>query len=62
MKKSMRCHFAAMTICSAGLAWRAPPAAQAEETLALENGRPGLNFDRKTGALVAIHNRLAGRT
>ena len=35
--------------------------ARAEEPLRLENTCLGLSFDRKTGALMAIHNRLYGR-
>ena len=34
----------------------------AQEPPRLENGKIGLSFDQKTGALVAIENKLAGET
>jgi hypothetical protein len=34
----------------------------AQESLRLENGRIGLSFDRKTGTLTAIDNKLAAET
>ena len=36
--------------------------AEAQGTLLLENGRLGLSFDRDTGTLVAIQNKLTGET
>jgi hypothetical protein len=35
---------------------------EAQEPLRLENGRMGLSFDRKTGTLTAIENKLTGET
>ena len=56
----MRSHIAVLTFCLAGLAGSVPVPAQ--ETLVLENGRLGLSFDRTTGFLVAIQNKLCGET
>jgi hypothetical protein len=42
-------------VLASGNAW-------AEEALRLENGRIGLSFDRKTGTLQAIDNKLTGET
>jgi hypothetical protein len=53
-------HLLALIVC-----WCALPAsgyAQSQEPLRLENGRIGLSFDRKTGTLAAIENKLAGET
>ncbi|MFH1267948.1 MAG: hypothetical protein ABIK89_19695, partial [Planctomycetota bacterium] len=58
----MRSLFTTIAVCLACLAWWAPAAAQGQDTLTLENGRLGLTFDRKTGTLTAIHNKLAGET
>lgn len=35
---------------------------QEQETLTLENGRVGLSFNRSTGTLIAIQNKLVGET
>ena len=58
----MRSLFTTIAVCLACLAAWAPAAARAQETLTLENGCLGLTFDRKTGTLSAVHNKLAGET
>jgi hypothetical protein len=58
----VRCFFPTIAVCLACLAGWASAAAQAQDTLALENGRLGLSFDQRTGTLTAIHNKLAGET
>jgi hypothetical protein len=40
----------------------APGSVGAQEPLRLENGRIGLSFDRKTGVLAAIDNKLTAET
>jgi hypothetical protein len=44
------------------LAFWTSVSAHAQETLTLENGRLGLKFDRSTGSLIAIENKVAGET
>jgi hypothetical protein len=58
----MKSLFPTIAACLACLAGWASAAAQAQETLTLENGRLGLSVDRKTGSLVAVHNKLTGET
>ncbi|MGO8744816.1 MAG: hypothetical protein ACLQNE_02395 [Thermoguttaceae bacterium] len=58
----MKPPFAVMTMCLACLTWWATAPAQGQDMLTLENGRLGLSFDRTTGTLVAIRNKLAGET
>lgn len=58
----MRKWHAAMTVALVCLACWTSSQARRQEPLALENGRLRLSFDRKTGTLVAIHNKLAGET
>ncbi|MCU0873484.1 MAG: hypothetical protein MUE50_14175 [Pirellulaceae bacterium] len=58
----MKSLFPTITFCLACLAGWASAAAQAQDTLTLENGRLGLNFDQRTGTLTAIHNKLTGET
>jgi hypothetical protein len=44
------------------LAFSASVSAHGQEILTLENGRVGLRFDRSTGTLIAIQNKVAGET
>ena len=58
----MRNFFATMTICLACAAGWASATARGQETLTLENGCLGLSFDRSTGSLIAVQNKLTGET
>jgi len=51
-----------VTIVSTCLALLGPGPVRAEEALVLENARLGLGFDRKTGTLTALENKLTGET
>ncbi|MBN2296902.1 MAG: hypothetical protein JXM70_31035, partial [Pirellulales bacterium] len=56
----MRKYLFAAVACSIALVLFGPSAIDAEEPLVLENSHLGLRFDRKTGTLAAIENKLAG--
>ncbi len=55
-------HLSVMLIVSTCLAALGPSHVGAEEALVLENARLGLSFDRKTGTLTALENKLTGET
>ena len=56
----MRKHLIATTVGFAALVLLGTSARGAEKPLALENSRLGLSFDRKTGTLAAVENKLTG--
>ena len=58
----MRSRFTTVMIGVACLAWLGFARTQGQESLTLENSRVGLGFDRSTGTLVAIQNKLTGET
>lgn len=58
----MRSRWVAVTLCLVGMACWASAQAAGQETLSLENGCLGLTFDRSTGTLTAIQNKLAAET
>lgn len=56
----MSSHLMWLIVSSASLIASSQP--ETEEALLLENGRQGVSFDRRTGTLVAIQNKLTGET
>jgi len=58
----VRSRFTTVMIGVACLAWLGFARTQGQESLTLENSRVGLGFDRSTGSLVAIQNKLTGET
>ena len=51
-----------IALCLACVALMQPPQIWAEESLVLENSQLALRFDRKTGTLTALENKLAQET
>jgi len=58
----MRKYLLTMMMCFACVALLRPSPVKAEESLVLENDRVALRFDRDTGTLTALENKLAKET
>lgn len=55
-------YFVVVAVCLVTLVSANAPGIRGEDALVLENDRLGLRFDRKTGTLTAMDNKLTGET